>query len=155
MENWGLEGDFLMDIVYSFQCSLVSSHWSRKQPLRQRSPHCCPGNVVTAPEHWIEAQGKVSLKEKAHHNTQCVITPGWKVANFYVWVKCIINNQQVFSAHTSPLTLCYWITMCHCNSSRSLGFHCHSEMQYININSSVYLIFSEGEYICRFSSIWN
>lgn len=68
MESWDLKGDFLMDIVYSFQGNLVSSHCSWKHPLRQRSPHRCPGNTVTAPEHCIEAHGNVTLKEKAYHN---------------------------------------------------------------------------------------
>lgn len=107
-----------------------------EQPLRQRSPHRCPGNTAAAPGCWKEAPGNATLKEKAHCDIWCVITQLWKKANFYVWVKCTINNQQVLSAHSSPPTPRCWITtMFHCSSSRQ-----RSEMQF-NIIFSVNLVF--------------
>lgn len=47
-EVGALEGTFWWILFSAFS----TSHCSRKQPLRQRSPsHCCPGNTVTAPGH--------------------------------------------------------------------------------------------------------
>lgn len=48
IKSWGVKGEFLMDIVYSFQCHSVASHWRRKPPLRQRPPHCCAGDSTRA-----------------------------------------------------------------------------------------------------------
>lgn len=107
MGSWGLREDFLMDFVYSIRRSLVSSHCSRKQPLRERSPsHCWQHSDSTGALKKLH--GNVTLKKNIHHSVRCVTTSlcNKAICCVYEWntQAMICRSFQLIALHPHSAT---------------------------------------------------
>lgn len=107
MGIWGLREDFLMDFVYSIRRSLVSSHCSRKQPLRERSPsHCWQHSDSTGALKKLH--GNVTLKKNIHHSVRCVTTSlcNKAICCVYEWntQAMICRSFQLIALHPHSAT---------------------------------------------------
>lgn len=111
MGSWGLRGDFLMDFVYSVQHISLQQETTSETKIAISLLSCQHSDSNGTLK---KLRGNVTLKKNVHHSILWVTTPPCNKAICCLWVKRTSNDLQALSAHCSPPTQCYWITMMFC-----------------------------------------